>query len=359
MKYDQGALDAVLKYAHVAAPEDPETFVATALIESGLRPQAEGDGGNSFGIFQLNRKGRLASYGLTKQQAFNPETNARVSADEFRKFYDQGARGSELALRAQRPSDPNYGNKFNNALAEARRLLGRRSGGKGQGGSGPAPGVGFPDATTATVPVQSAPATLSPQSAALLAEYLDSSRGAVLRGEQPSGVFDLVPQLKLNPLPVQEIDVPGVPETQVFDDFTIDQNSQNIRSKGGRLSNVDAKLIGSPYQGTHSLGNWQSDNAIDLDYPVGTPLFAADDGVIGNNIGSLGSDGGRFNGFRVQINSKDNAYWYGHLQSLAPGIKAGTRVRKGQLIGYSGTANGVPHLHIGIKNGDPRQILSY
>jgi len=109
------------------------------------------------------------------------------------------------------------------------------------------------------------------------------------------------------------------------------------------------KVIGTPYQGTHTLGNWQSDNAVDLAMPVGTPLYAAADGVIGPGVGSLGR-GGQFAGLRFTLVGKQVSFWYGHLSKLA--VKAGQKVKKGQLVGYSGSANGVAHLHFAVYTGN-------
>lgn len=123
----------------------------------------------------------------------------------------------------------------------------------------------------------------------------------------------------------------------------------------GQIAGAAYKVIGAPGQGTHSFSagpnNWESDNAVDLRMPVGTPLYAAFDGTIGNQFGSLGS-GGRFAGLRLHLVGKGDELYYAHLSKFAPGIKPGTRVRAGQLIGYSGSANGVPHLHLGDRNGN-------
>jgi hypothetical protein len=32
-------------------------------------------------------------------------------------------------------------------------------------------------------------------------------------------------------------------------------------------------------------------------------------------------------------------------------------VKKGQLLGFSGTANGSPHLHLGVKHGNPSAMF--
>lgn len=115
------------------------------------------------------------------------------------------------------------------------------------------------------------------------------------------------------------------------------------------------KIIGVPGKGTHSdLGNWESDNAVDIAVPIGTPVYATTSGVIGPRIGSLGK-GGRFAGQRLTLMGKGNQFWYGHLSKLV--VRAGQHVRAGQLLGYSGSANGVAHLHIGVQHGNPLDMF--
>ncbi|MBI2051821.1 M23 family metallopeptidase [Candidatus Roizmanbacteria bacterium] len=115
-------------------------------------------------------------------------------------------------------------------------------------------------------------------------------------------------------------------------------------------------LIGRPYSGTHTLGNWQSDNAVDLGTPVGTPVCAIADGTLGPRIGDSGS-GGRYAGIRLTLITADNEWFYHHMSELAQGIQGGTQVRAGQILGLSGSANGVPHLHLGVKSGNPLDLL--
>jgi len=80
---------------------------------------------------------------------------------------------------------------------------------------------------------------------------------------------------------------------------------------------------------------------IDYAAPVGTPVQATASGVV--TFAGWNGAAGRM----VRIRHK-NAYetMYLHLQKLAPGIKVGTRVESGQVIGYvgsSGESTG-PHL---------------
>lgn len=120
------------------------------------------------------------------------------------------------------------------------------------------------------------------------------------------------------------------------------------------------RAIGVPGQGTHSKAfnkkggsdNWESENAVDLPVPKGTPVYAVADGVIGKQIGSLGSKSSRMAGLRLHLVTDGNEFYYAHLSKLT--VKAGQQVHAGDLLGYSGVANGVAHLHLAAKVGDPR-----
>jgi len=117
---------------------------------------------------------------------------------------------------------------------------------------------------------------------------------------------------------------------------------------------MQGQIIGEPYAGTHNAGNWESDNAIDISAHEGSPVFAVADGVIGPQFGTIPSADSSHAGLRVHIQTANNEFYYGHLSSFAPGLAPGAQVRLGQHLGYSGTANGVPHLHFASRVGDPR-----
>jgi murein DD-endopeptidase MepM/ murein hydrolase activator NlpD len=113
-------------------------------------------------------------------------------------------------------------------------------------------------------------------------------------------------------------------------------------------------LIGTPHAGTHTLGNWQSDNAVDLGVRNGTKMIALDDGVV-VKVRHHPMNVGRFAGDQITIRGDHgNSYFYAHGASS---VQAGQRVHRGQTIGITGSANGVPHLHFGVEHGDPRQII--
>ncbi len=123
------------------------------------------------------------------------------------------------------------------------------------------------------------------------------------------------------------------------------------------------QIIGRPGEGTHSFSeppnNWQSDEAIDIGVPEGTPILAVDDGVISKQLGfgKLTSDNSsRFAGYRLHlVDAHANTWYYAHLSQVI--VRPGQSVTRGELLGYSGSANGVAHLHIAVKDGDPLQLL--
>ena len=83
-------------------------------------------------------------------------------------------------------------------------------------------------------------------------------------------------------------------------------------------------------------------NGIDYAAPVGTPVFAAGDGVVEKIRGSASYG----NYVRIR-HSDDLASAYAHLSGFAEGLREGMRVRRGQTIGAvgaTGRATG-PHLH--------------
>lgn len=103
---------------------DPKLAVAMMLVESGGNNQAIGDNGTSFGLFQLHEGGMLTSAGLTPEQAFDPETNARVSLGNLARIDDQYANPGEAAAASQRPADPEgYARKVNESMGQAAELI--------------------------------------------------------------------------------------------------------------------------------------------------------------------------------------------------------------------------------------------
>jgi murein DD-endopeptidase MepM/ murein hydrolase activator NlpD len=99
---------------------------------------------------------------------------------------------------------------------------------------------------------------------------------------------------------------------------------------------------------------------VDYAAGVGTPIMATGDGTV-DRAGRWGSYG-----IAVAIrHPKGVETRYAHMSRLASGVRAGKRVRQGQVIGYVGATGMVsgPHLHYEfIKNGrhlDPRSAVKY
>ena len=97
------------------------------------------------------------------------------------------------------------------------------------------------------------------------------------------------------------------------------------------------------------LGYSKMHKGIDFAAPTGTPIYAAGDGVI-EKAGPFSSYG---NYVRIRHNKEfDTAY--AHMSKIAKGMKPGTRVKQGDIIGYVGSTGRStgPHLHYEIlKNG--------
>jgi murein DD-endopeptidase MepM/ murein hydrolase activator NlpD len=112
--------------------------------------------------------------------------------------------------------------------------------------------------------------------------------------------------------------------------------------------------LGEPSRAGHALFMHEG---IDLAAPTGTPIYAAADGVV---VGAM-ANGGYGNWIRIDHARKLSTV-YGHLSEFAPGIKEGTPVGQGELIGFvgnTGRSTG-PHLHFEIlSNGKAVDPLAY
>ncbi len=99
------------------------------------------------------------------------------------------------------------------------------------------------------------------------------------------------------------------------------------------------------------LGYTKLHKGTDFAAPTGTPIYAAGNGVI-EKYGSWSSFG---NYARIQhANGYETAY--AHMSRFAKGLRVGSRVRQGQIIGYVGTTGRStgPHLHYEVHvNGKP------
>ncbi|GLR48547.1 M23 family metallopeptidase [Sphingomonas astaxanthinifaciens] len=90
-------------------------------------------------------------------------------------------------------------------------------------------------------------------------------------------------------------------------------------------------------------------NAIDIMAPRGTPVISASDGTVEKLYFSHGGGG-----ISAYVRSSDGAWmhYYAHLDSYAPTLREGARIRRGDPIGMVGSTGNAspdgPHLHYAI-----------
>jgi murein DD-endopeptidase MepM/ murein hydrolase activator NlpD len=109
----------------------------------------------------------------------------------------------------------------------------------------------------------------------------------------------------------------------------------------------------------HDTFNDQRDGhkheALDIMAPRGTPVLAAVEGNVAKLFQS--KDGG--NTVYQFDDSQAYCYYYAHLDQYAAGLKEGTLLRKGQVLGYVGTTGDAPpdapHLHFAVFRLGPQK----
>jgi murein DD-endopeptidase MepM/ murein hydrolase activator NlpD len=120
------------------------------------------------------------------------------------------------------------------------------------------------------------------------------------------------------------------------------------RAKAFLRSPVEFSRVSSGFGSRmHPIFNqWRAHTGVDFAAPKGTRVLATADGV----VLSAGVRGGYGNAIEIR-HGGGVVTLYGHLSGFAPGVRAGTRVRQGEPIGYvgaTGWATG-PHLHYEFK----------
>lgn len=94
------------------------------------------------------------------------------------------------------------------------------------------------------------------------------------------------------------------------------------------------------------LQQWRAHKGVDYAAPIGTKVKVTSDGV----VDFIGQQGGYGNVVVVKHNGKYSTL-YGHLSSFAHGIRRGSKVSQGDVVGHvgmTGWATG-PHLHYEFK----------
>ncbi len=120
----------------------------------------------------------------------------------------------------------------------------------------------------------------------------------------------------------------------------------------------DGQFVWPVQGGVISQGFRAGHRAIDIAAPIGTPVYAADNGIVIKSGYSKDGYGGRV----IIDHQIDYVTLYAHLSQAL--VEVGDVVQKGQLIGYVGsTGNSTgPHIHFEIRDFgflvDPRSLLT-
>jgi murein DD-endopeptidase MepM/ murein hydrolase activator NlpD len=305
---------------------DPRVGLIAALTESNLTNVQGGDR-DSVGLFQM----RSGIWDQGPYKGYAKDVNKQL--DWFVDTAKKANRGSGLgdwAANIERPAEQyrgRYAQRINDANAILQQLGGNVSG----------PSVG----TTA----QSAPKAAAPQ---LTMDGSEQLRGglmaALMSGNDPrKGTGDVLSALSSYTAMRRSITaVPKVEDKHDHNDQAAPMDAASNATPGTILGGKWTMGGGPGDHASRALGNWQSDNAYDLMTPEGTPIYAVAGGVIDSRFGSLGNKGVTA-GNRLTVNGNDNRYFY--------------QVKPGDLLGYSGSANGATHLHFAVERGDPAQYF--
>ncbi len=120
------------------------------------------------------------------------------------------------------------------------------------------------------------------------------------------------------------------------------------------------------FQGERTHDTPDSEYAIDIAMPVGTPILAVRDGTVMDveeDFNSGGDDRGKFmdkaNHVRILHNDGTMAL-YAHLDLASVNVRPGARVRAGQQIARSGNTgfSSGPHLHFAVQQNVGMRLIS-
>lgn len=125
------------------------------------------------------------------------------------------------------------------------------------------------------------------------------------------------------------------------------------------FSSGSSVMVSQGYNG-ESTHKGLSAYAVDFPVPVGTPVYAAREGIVvgsegSNNFGGVGAEYRQYANYVIIEHSDGTMGNYYHLKQGGAIARIGQKVSKGELIGYSGnTGNSSgPHLHFSVSKVDP------
>lgn len=134
----------------------------------------------------------------------------------------------------------------------------------------------------------------------------------------------------------------------------------------GLVDEPTVKLAAFPVQGMCSfIDTWHAPRGerlhlgVDIIAPRGKLIYAASDGTI-TKMYTVGTDKNAGNGFRLTM-ADGTYFFYGHLDTIAPGITVGSVVKAGQVLGTVGSTGNTstPHLHFEVHPGGGDAVNPY
>jgi murein DD-endopeptidase MepM/ murein hydrolase activator NlpD len=133
--------------------------------------------------------------------------------------------------------------------------------------------------------------------------------------------------------------------------------AQNNASESFAQQPLTQRRLIVPVQGVHAADLRDNFNesrgghrheALDIMAPRGTPVLAADEGSV---VKLFLSKPGGLTVYQFD-ESRTYCYYYAHLDRYATGLREGTLLRKGEILGYVGSTGNAspaaPHLHFAI-----------
>ncbi len=164
---------------------------------------------------------------------------------------------------------------------------------------------------------------------------------AAPKAPQPTSFTQPLP----DPLPVQLPDAPPVPLRVATPPMPAVFDRAASASLGMPVAGVDARKLRSNFSQTRGD---HVHEALDIMAPRGTEVRAVADG---NVVKLFNSKPGGLTVYQFD-DSRTWCYYYAHLDGYAPGLKDGTQLRKGDVLGYVGStgdaAPTAPHLHFAV-----------
>jgi murein DD-endopeptidase MepM/ murein hydrolase activator NlpD len=177
----------------------------------------------------------------------------------------------------------------------------------------------------------------------LMYDRVSDLRGQVVREGEP--VFARLTTASGRSIQLYRFQAPGASQSEWYDALGRSARKFLMRTpiNGARLTS------GFGNRRHPVLGYTRMHAGVDFGAPIGTPVYAAGDGVV--------SRSGVMGGYGNVVDLDHDSTWstrYGHLSRMV--VRAGDRVTQGQIIAYSGNTGRStgPHLHYEVRrNGQP------